>query len=89
MHAVLSDWNNGWSGVQLGIYRNEINELIKSLEMIRDDPKLHFHLSSDYKASGGLGDIEIFALPDDAPRNFFMSGRALAPGEKIDLQESE
>jgi hypothetical protein len=83
MQATLTDWNNGWSGVQLGIQPTEINALIGMLEMIRDDPEQHFHLSSDYKASGGLGDIEIFALPDDGEHNLHLGGRALGPGESI------
>ncbi|HEY2411929.1 MAG TPA: hypothetical protein VGI40_06790 [Pirellulaceae bacterium] len=84
MQAKIEDWKEGWSRMQLGIHPTEIDALIKSLIMIRDDPEQHFHLSSDYKASGGLGDIEIFALPDNAPHNLFLGGRALAPGEQIE-----
>lgn len=89
MQAKIEDWKNGWSGIQLGIHRREIDALIQSLTMIRDDPEQHFHLSSDYKASGGLGDIEVFALPDGAPHNLFLGGRALAAGEEIELGDSK
>jgi len=66
MQARIEDWKNGWSGVQLGIHASEIDALIRSLIMIRDDPEQHFHLSSDYEGSGGLGDIEVFSLPGRA-----------------------
>ena len=86
MQAKIEDWKNGWSGLQLGIHPREIDAFVNSLIMIRDNPDQHFQLSSDYKGSGGLGDIEIFALPDDAPHNLFLGGRALAPGEQIGLE---
>ena len=89
MHAQLDDWKNGWAGVQLGIHPSEIDALIKSLLMIRDDPRQHLHLSSDYQGSGGLGDLEIYALPDDSPHNLFLGGRALLPGESVEIRDAK
>ena len=83
MHAKLNDWQNGWMSVELGVHPSEIDQLIESLMMIRDDPDQHFHLSSDYKADGGLGDIEICALPDNAAHNMTIGGRALGPGDVV------
>ncbi|HTN74601.1 MAG TPA: hypothetical protein VL096_05120 [Pirellulaceae bacterium] len=85
MHGRFEDWKNGWVGIQLGIHPSEIDSLIASLQMIRDDPEQHFHISSDYKAEGGLGDIEVFALPEDWPHNMFAGGRARGPGEEIEV----
>ena len=89
MRAELEDRKNGWSGVQLGIHLSEIDALIASLIMIRDDPDQHFHLSSDYKASGGIGDIEVYVLPDGSPHNLFLGSRALSPGETIRIHLAE
>jgi hypothetical protein len=89
MRAELEDWKNGWSGVRLGIHLSEIDALIASLMMIRDDPEQHFHLSSDYKASGGIGDIEISVLPEGSPHNLFLGSRALGPGETIRIHPAE
>jgi hypothetical protein len=83
MLAKLEDWKNGWIGIELGIHPSEINALIKMLEMIRDNPEQHFHLSSDYKAASGLGDIEIYALAAGEEHNMSLSGRALGPGGVI------
>lgn len=83
MYAKLEDWKNGWSGLELGIRLGEIDQLIASLKMLRDEPEQHFHLSSDYQGSGGIGDIVIFIQPDDGPHNMTIGGRALAPGEII------
>ena len=79
MHAKLNNWNNGWFGVELGIRRAEIDRVIALLQMIKADPEQHFHLSSDYKADGGLGDLEIYIQPEDSVSNLTASGLALAP----------
>jgi hypothetical protein len=70
--------------VQLGIHPSEIDALIQALLLIRDDSEQHFHLSSDYKASGGLGDIEVFALRDGAKHNLYLGSRAIGPGEQLE-----
>jgi hypothetical protein len=59
MHSKLEDWKNGWFGVELGFSKEEIDRLIERLRMIQNDPDQHFHLSSDYKGDGGIGDILI------------------------------
>lgn len=46
----------GKFGIELG----EIERLIQSLNMLRQAPGQHFHISSDYKGNGGVGDIEIY-----------------------------
>ena len=83
MHAKLNDWKNGWFGVELGIRRGEIDRLIALLQKIKADPDQHFHLSSDYRGEGGLGDLEIHIQPEDVMSNLAGSGLALAPGEEI------
>ena len=84
MYSKLSDWSNGWFGVELALKKEEIDRLITLLEGLKSDPEQHFHLSSDYRGEGGLGDIEISGLPDDAPSNMSMSGMAIAPGSPFD-----
>lgn len=84
MHSKLDDWNNGWFGLQLALKRDEIDRVIELLQMLKDEPDQHFHLSSDYKGKGGLGDIEIFVQPQDQVSNMELLGRARAPGEHID-----
>jgi hypothetical protein len=84
MHSTLVDWKNGWFGVQLGLKKEEIDRVIELLQMLKEEPDQHFHLSSDYKGNGGLGDIEIFVQPVDQPSNMESLGKALAPGEEID-----
>jgi len=88
MHAKLDDWKNGWFGVQLGVKKEEIDHLIALLQMLKEEPDQHFHLSSDYKGSGGLGDIEVSIQSADQVSNMESLGRALAPGEYIDEKEA-
>jgi hypothetical protein len=85
MHTKLEDWKNGWFGVELGIAPEEIEPLITQLEMLKGDHDQHFHISSDYKAAGGVGDITVYVQSPGQPSNMeSVSSRALAPGEKID-----
>jgi len=83
MHAKLNDWKNGWFGVELGLKAEEIDPLISLLQMIKSDPEQHFHLSSDYKGEGGLGDLEIHLQPTNVVSNMESLGRAIGPGEEV------
>lgn len=86
MHVKLEDWKNGWSGISIGIDPAEVDRLIELLKMIREDPNQHFHISSDYRATGGIGDFEFFIRSPNEEHNMFLSGEALSPGEEITLR---
>lgn len=83
MHVEIEDWKNGWSGISLGIDPDEIDDFIELLTLIKQDHDQHFHISSDYKGKGGIGDIEIFIRTEDQEHNMSFSGRAMGSGEEI------
>ena len=83
MRAKIDDWKNGWFGIELEIRSDEIDRLISLLQLIKSAPDQHFHISSDYKGDGGLGDIEIAIQPENVVSNMTLLGRALAPGDVI------
>lgn len=83
MYSKLKDWENGFFGIELGVSCNEIDELIELLEMIKADDEQHFHISSDYKGKGGIGDIVIYQRYEGEEDNIFISGKALSPGEEV------
>ena len=83
MHSKLEDWKNGWFGVQLSLKKEEIDRVIALLQMLKEEPEQHFHLSSDYKESGGLGDLEISVQSPYQPSNMMSFGKALAPRSTI------
>lgn len=85
MHVKLEDWKNGWYGVRLGVAPQEIDRLIKLLTMIKNDPEQHFHISSEYTGTGGIGDIEVSVTSENEEQNMKLSGRALGPGEEIEI----
>lgn len=87
MHVKIEDWKNGWSGISVGIDPDEIDRFIELLKMIKDDREQHFHISSDYKGAGGVGDIEIFIRGEREEHNMILSGRALEPGETLSDSE--
>ena len=90
MHTELEDWNNGWYGVLLGISAEEIDVLIERLKMLKAEPDQHFHLSSTYEGSGGLGDITIYVQDLSEPSNMAAIGsKALAPGDTIAPRATE
>jgi hypothetical protein len=83
MNVELEDWKNGWSGISIGIAKEEIERLIELLQMLKTDPEQHFHISSDYKGNGGVGDIEIYVKTSEQKHNMSLSGQALGAGEEI------
>ncbi len=83
MHGEIEDWNNGWYGVRLELSVAEIDLLIGLLTNIHNDPEQHFHMTSDYASSGGLGDIEVSVTEANAISNMSVSGLAMAPGDSI------
>jgi hypothetical protein len=84
MRTKLDDWKNGWFGVDLAIAKEEIEPLIELLKMLKDDPDQHFHLSSDYKGSGGVGSITVYLQSPAEVGNMESVGKALAPGDEIE-----
>lgn len=90
MHTQLADWKNGWFGVELGLALPEIDVLIQRLQMLKAEPDQHFHLSSTYQGSGGLGDILIYVQDDSEPNNMEAIGsKALRSGATIELPHSD
>ena len=83
MNAELEDWKNGWHGLRLALTHEEIDKIVRLLQSIQADPEQHFHLSSDYKADGGLGDIEVSLKDASQPDNLFIWGVAQPPGATI------
>jgi len=83
MHVELEDWKNGWFGVRIGVAPQEVDRLIELLNMIKNDHEQHFHISSEYKETGGIGDIEISIASENEDQNMKLSGRALGPGASI------
>lgn len=89
MHAKLEDWKNDWYGVQLGLTMEEIDLLIERLRMLKADPEQHFHLSSTYQGTGGLGDITIYVQAPSEPDNMeSISSKAFAPGDTISTPDA-
>lgn len=83
MRVTLEDWKNGWFGIEVAVSPPEIDRLIALLQELKTDPQQHFHISSDYKGSGGVGDIEVFIKSDNELDNLFLSSIALRPGDEV------
>ena len=89
MHSKIQDWKNGWFGVELGLKKEEIPQVISLLQMLQEDSDQHFHLTSDYKGGGGLGDLMVYVQPTEEISNMESTGKALAPGENIDIKKGD
>jgi hypothetical protein len=83
MHGEIENWNNGWYGVSLGLSVSEIDRLIALLTNLRNEPEQHFHISSDYVASEGLGDIEVYVAGPGSLNNMHIGSKALGPGDSV------
>ncbi len=83
MHVECEDWKNSWCGITVSIDPAEIDHLIELLQMLKASPDQHSHISSDYKGTGGVGDIEISIRGENQQHNMHLSSRALIPGEDL------
>jgi hypothetical protein len=83
MHASLEDWRNGWFGVRLSASPGEIERLISLLQGLLEDPEQHFHIGSDFKGDGGIGDIELSVKDPAETNNVFLKGMAQASGDSV------
>lgn len=59
MRIDLENFGTGWIGLTLGLSQKDIDELIQHLQHLRESQG-HFHLSSDFIGSEGVGDIEVY-----------------------------
>ncbi len=66
MRSEIEDFKTGWYGISLGLKPDEIDQLIIALQELKKR-KNHFHLRSDLKGSGGIGDIELYLQTEDKP----------------------
>jgi hypothetical protein len=83
MRASLEDWNNGWVEIEVGLTTQDIDRFIALLQMIRVDPEQHFHASSDFVGTGGIGQITFQVQRPNETGNLSLSGQALGAGESI------
>jgi hypothetical protein len=60
MRVDIEDRKNGRFGITFAFATDEIDPLCDLLQLIKKDQEQHFHVSSDYKGSGGVGDIFLF-----------------------------
>jgi hypothetical protein len=83
MYVDIEDFKNGWYGIGMGISIEEIDVLIHLLLMLKAHPDQHFHISSEYKGSGGVGDIEVYLKDKIQNHNMIIMGKARGPGEEV------
>lgn len=69
MNIEIEDFKTGWFGLHIGLSPEDIDKLIKRLELIKQSPERHFHIFSDYEGSGGVGDIEFYIQGDNQTDN--------------------
>jgi hypothetical protein len=67
----------------LHLRSTEISRLIQLLHGLQKDHEQHFHISSNYAGSSGLGNITIAVAVGSELDNMSLSGFAMAPGAEI------
>lgn len=83
MRAALEDWNNGWTEVEVSLSTMDIDRLIALLQMIKADPDQHFHATSNFVGTGGIGQITFQIQQPNEEDNLSLGGRAMGEGESI------
>ena len=71
MKIDLEDFGTGWYGLNMALHTSEIDELIKRLIHIKDQPGDHFHICSTFaeNESSGIADIEFSVMHDSETSN--------------------
>jgi hypothetical protein len=83
MRSQLNDWKNGWFGLELAMSPEEIEGLIVLLQDLLADPDQHFHISSEYEGTSGLGDILLSVKTPEEPDDIYIFSKSMLPGEEI------
>jgi hypothetical protein len=84
MRASLEDWSNGWVEIEMGLSSSDIDRLIGLFQLIKADPDQHFHATSDFVGTGGVGKVTFYIQQPDEADNLSIGGRALGAGELIE-----
>jgi hypothetical protein len=84
MRASIEDWNNGWLEMELALSARDIDRLIRLLQLIKADPEQHFHASSDFIGTGGIGQITFCIQQPAEQDNLNLGGHALGAGDSVD-----
>lgn len=72
MYAEIEHFNSGWSGIRLCFRNNEIDELIASLQSLKQRDIGHFHIHSiESSDNTGIADIEISRAGDSDVDNMY------------------
>jgi hypothetical protein len=83
MRVIVEDIGNGMINVDLGLKTAEINHLIRNLQMLKEYPAQHFHISSNFDGACRVGEFTFYNKEPDEQDDILISSRALAPGESI------
>jgi hypothetical protein len=69
MNIEIEDFKTGWIGLKIGLKPEDIDNLIKRLELLKQGAEKHFHIFSDYEGPIGVGDIELYVQGIDQADN--------------------
>ena len=71
MNVDIKDLGTGWFDIGIGLTASDIQLLIERLHRLQQlrDNFDHFHFRTAFTGSGGVADVEIYCVADDAPKN--------------------
>ena len=74
MKVELIDFKTGWYKMEISLTPQDIDKLVRSLENLKPSvPSAHFHCSSDYEGSGGVGEVVFVVVPAEDKGPFQIS----------------
>lgn len=75
MNAFLKDFETGWFGLNLDLTTADIDEMIRLLNLLRQDKIGHFHLSDNESGNTGkLNQIEVSRIDEADDNSNFIYG---------------
>jgi hypothetical protein len=83
MRVIIEDIGNGMININLGMRPDEIDKLVRDLQIMKGNPDQHFHISSNFDGTCRIGEFTFYNKESNEPDDIQLSGRAYAPGESI------
>ena len=83
MRVQVEDIGDGMINIDLGLRPDEIDKLIRDLQMLKENPDQHFHVSSNFDGACPIGEFTFYNKEPDEPDDIHLTGRAYSPGDII------
>jgi hypothetical protein len=81
MNVTREDFDSGWSDIFVGLTPGEIDQMIRLLQDLKENPTTHFHIGSEFKDNSRVSDIEFHVKREQDPDNMMFFANPIEPND--------